>query len=100
MSALDVLTHGPERSRAPNHLTSRHDDSAATAKLHQVDFLIGRSKQHEVRHPVEALAWSRRSRPPLVHGIVAPWYARRTTRRRSWRRASRKSYTAGSSCTA
>ena len=47
----DVLAHDPEPSRAPNHLPSRHDDGAATAELHEVDFLIGGTEQHEVRDP-------------------------------------------------
>ena len=47
----DVLAHEAEPSRAPNHLPSRHDDGAVTAELHQVNFLIGGTQQHEVRDP-------------------------------------------------
>src|SRR6266446_2328062 len=50
-AALDVLAHDLEPSRAPNHLPSRHDDGGATAELHEVDFLIGGTEQHEVRDP-------------------------------------------------
>src|SRR2546427_32613 len=37
----DVLAHWREPSRPPNHVPSHHDDSAATAELHEVDLLIG-----------------------------------------------------------
>ena len=47
----DMLADEPEPSRAPNHLPSRHDDGAATAKLHQVDLLIAGAEQQEVRDP-------------------------------------------------
>jgi len=47
----DMLAHEPEPSRAPNHLAARHDDGAVTAELHQVNFLIDGTLQHEVRNP-------------------------------------------------
>ena len=45
----DVLAHEAEPSRAPNHLPSRHDDSAVTAELHEVDLALAGTEQNEVR---------------------------------------------------
>ena len=47
----DVLAHEHEPSRAPNHLTSRHDDGAVTAELNEVDLVLGGTEQQEVRDP-------------------------------------------------
>src|SRR5216117_3095949 len=47
----DVLAHEAEPSRAPNHVSSRHDDGAVTAELHEVDLLLAGTEQNEVRDP-------------------------------------------------
>src|SRR5438445_3810211 len=47
----DVLAHEAEPSRAPNHASSRHDDGAVTAELHEVNLLLAGTEQNEVRDP-------------------------------------------------